>query len=351
MKRFTRRWFLDHCSAVAAIKALPPFYLRTSDKSGTRRPIVGSGVHTYECVHDWLLPPEGLVWGDTHGLCQDDGGNIYVGHTVHKSSMRGEAIVVFDAKGRFVRAFGEEFRGGAHGLDARREEDGEFLYHCDINRCRVVKTTLAGDVVRTHGYPREDPAYAEKPIDFVPTNVAFAPKGDFYVGDGYGSNHMLRFSSAGTFLGEIGRPGRADGELNNPHGQWVDTRGPQPVLVVADRGNRRIQTFTLDGRHLRTVKNEAQLRMPCHFHTQNEWMVCPDLDSQVCILDREYNVVVQLGDGHAANGGVGSRRGQSRTEFTPGQFITPHDAVFLQNGDILVAEWLPIGRITLLRHV
>ena len=80
-------------------------------------------------------------------------------------------------------------------------------------------------------------------------------------------------------------------------------------------------------------------------------MVCPDLDSQVCILDREFNVVAQLGDGKAENGEVGSRRSQSRSQFTPGKFITPHDAIFLHNGDILVAEWLPIGRITLLRKV
>jgi hypothetical protein len=91
--------------------------------------------------------------------------------------------------------------------------------------------------------------------------------------------------------------------------------------------------------------------MPCHFDVRGDLMVCADLDSQVCLLDREYAVVAQLGDGMAENGAVGSRRKQSRAEFTPGKFICPHDAIFLQNGDILVAEWLPIGRITLLRHV
>jgi hypothetical protein len=346
----TRRSFLTTCSAAAVATTFPSvFYLRASDKSGARPPVVGSGAHTYECVHDWLVPPAGLVWGDTHGLCQDEWGNIYVGHTVHKSSMRGEAIVVFDEKGRFIRAFGEGFRGGAHGLKLRREGKDEFLYHCDINRCRVVKTALTGEEIWVHGYPREDASYGDRPIDFVPTNVAFAPNGDFYVGDGYGSNHMLRYSLSGKFLGEIARPGHGDGELDNPHGQWVDPRGETPLLVVADRGNRRIQTFTLDGTHLKTIKDEARLRMPCNFHTQGEWMVCPDLDSQVCILDREYDVVAQLGDGKAENGDVGSRRSQTRTQFTAGKFITPHDAIYLHNGDILVAEWLPIGRITLLR--
>jgi hypothetical protein len=351
MTEFTRRSFVARCAALTAAATLPAFSVRATDKSGSANPIVGSGEHTYECVHDWLVPPDGLVWGDTHGLCQDAAGNIYVAHTVNKSSMRGEAIVVYDSAGRFVRAFGEEFRGGAHGLCLRTEGGSESLYHCDINRCKVVRTSLGGEVLWEHGYPREDPAYGAAPINFVPTNVAFAPNGDFFVGDGYGSSHMLRFSSSGSYLGEVGRPGHGDGEFDTPHGQWIDTRGPEAMLVVADRGNRRIQLFSLDGTHRRTVKDEAHLRMPCYFHVRGDLMVCPDLDSQVCLLDRGYNVVAQLGDGQAINGKVGSRRDQSRSQFTPGQFITPHAAIFLASGDILVAEWLPIGRLTLLRKV
>jgi hypothetical protein len=351
MKSSTRRKFLKQCSAMTAAAAVPWFVVQTSDKSGRRFPVVGSGAHTYECIHDWLMPPDGLVWGDTHGLAQDAQGHIYVAHTVNKSSMRGESVVVYDASGKFVRAFGEEFRGGAHGLGLRREKGSEVLYHCDINRCKIVKTTIGGDSLWNHGYPREDPSYAQHPIDFVPTNVAFAPNGDFYVGDGYGSHHVLRFSAAGQFLGEVGRPGHSDGEFDTPHGLFVDARGEQPHLVIADRGNRRVQTFSLDGTHLNTIKDDSRLRMPCHFHARNEWMVCPDLDSQVCILDLEYKVIAQLGDGQAVNGEVGSRRKQARNEFTPGQFITPHAAIFLHTGDILVAEWLPIGRLTLLRKV
>lgn len=344
----TRRSFIGQVAATAALSAFPAPFIRASQG---RPLVVGAGEHTYECVHDWLVPPEGMVWGDTHGLCQDSQGNIYVGHTVNSSSMRPETVVVYDAEGKFIRAFGEEYRGGQHGLDIRKERGTEILYICDTTRSRVVKTTLHGKVLWSHGYPREDPAYSAKPISFIPTNVAFAPNGDFYIGDGYGSHHMMRFSEKGQFLGEIASPGKGDGELNNPHGQWVDLRGKEPVLVVADRGNRRIQTFTLEGRHLRTIQDESRLRMPCHFHVRGDWMVCPDLDSQVCILDRDYKVVAQLGDGRENNGKVGSRRSQKRSEFTPGQFITPHDAIFLQNGDILVAEWLPIGRITLLRKV
>jgi len=355
----TRRTFLKRLALAAAGSAvLPAFSLRASGKSGTKLPVVGSGAFTYECVHDWLQPPPGMVWGETHAVCQDAGGNIYLGHTVNKASMRGEAVVVYDEQGRFIRAFGEEFRGGAHGIGLRSEGGEQVLYVCDINRCNMVKTTLAGEVLSVQGYPMMDAEYSAMPIKYVPTNVAFAPNGDFYVTDGYGSYRIMRYGSKGQFLGEIGGPvagtGRPDnpaGKLNVPHAVWVDDRGPEPQLVVADRGNQRVQVFSLDGKFLRAVTEPGRLRRPCHFHGRGEWMVCPDLDSQVCILDRDYRVVAQIGDGKANNGEVGSRRSQSRDQFTPGQFICPHDAVFLHNGDILVCEYLPIGRITLLRHL
>jgi hypothetical protein len=351
MNPMTRRSFLARCGALAAASTVPSFFVRADTKSGSALPIVGSGEHTYECVHDWLVPPDGMVFGDTHGVCQDADGNIYVTHTVNHASKRGEAIVVYDSKGQFVRAFGERFRGGAHGLTLRREGASEVLYHCDINRCNVVKTSLTGEELWIHGYPNEDPPYQAAPIPFVPTNVAFAPNGDFFVGDGYGSSRMLRFSASGAFLGEIGSPGKEDGQFATPHGQWLDTRRPEPVLMVADRSNHRFQVFDLEGKHLRTVTDEARIRLPCFFDIRGDLTVCADLDSQVTLLDRNYAVIAQLGDGQAINGKVGSRRDQARSQFTPGKFITPHAAIFLASGDILVAEWLPIGRLTLLRKV
>ena len=309
-------------------------------------PITGSGRWSFEVWHDWLTPPPEMAWGDTHGLAQDSSGNIYVAHTVGAASMHADAIFVYDEGGCFLRRFGGEFRGGAHGLAVRREEDGEFLYVTDVVRCTFSKLTLAGDTVWQRAYPRDVQFYAGGPTPFCPTNFAFAPDGTFFLVDGYGSNHVLRFDRHGKFLSAFGRTGSGDGELSCPHGVHVDTRGDEPRLLIADRGNFRLQVFTLDGRHLQTVAQGERLRWPCHIHQQGEWLVCPDLDSQVCVLDRDYRVVAQLGDGKSANGAMGSRRWQPRDAFTPGQFITPHMAIFLRDGSILVAEWVVVGRIT-----
>ena len=53
--------------------------------------------------HDWLTPPEGLAWGDTHGVAQDKAGNIYISHTVGGEAKKDDAVYVFTKDGKFVR--------------------------------------------------------------------------------------------------------------------------------------------------------------------------------------------------------------------------------------------------------
>lgn len=341
----TRRRFLRTASLAALGAAVVP-RVHAQDKSGLKAPVLGSGEHTYECVHDWLRPPEGLMWGDTHGLAQDGSGRIYVAHTVHAESARPHAVAVFGEDGSFQTAWGEAFRGGAHGLDVRAEKEGEFLYHCDTRRRLVVKTDLAGRVVWEAGFPKESGKY-ERVEKYCPTNVAFVPgSSDLLVGDGYGSSFIHRYTGDGAYAATIIGPGADKGQVNCPHGLWIDERGGKARLAVADRGNRRIQYFSLGGEHEGFVT--AGMRMPCHFKTRGDLLLVPDLESVVTILGKDNTVVAHLGDG-VEGGKASGLRGAPRDAFIPGKFVHPHTSIFLRNGDILVAEWVPIGRITLLR--
>jgi hypothetical protein len=309
-----------------------------------KNPITGQGEHTYEVIHDWLTPPANVQWGDTHGLATDRHGNIYVAHTVHSGSVGSQAVVVYDQKGKLLNSWGAEFRGGAHGLDLRREGSEEFLYHCDTRRRLVVKTDLAGKVLWERGVPKEPGVYDEKHA-FVPTNVAFAPNGDLFIGDGYGSSYIHRYSKDGDYLRLICGPGSAKGQVSCPHGLWVDSRDGHPKLIVADRGNRRIQLMTLDGEHLAFLTEG--LRMPCHIHfNEQKEVLVPDLEHVVTILDAQNKPVVQLGDGPKEE-----LRDVPREQMPAGKFVHPHAAIWINKRDILVAEWVPIGRLTLLRKV
>ena len=316
----------------------------------TKPLLLGSGEHTYECLHDFLMPPpDKILWGDTQGVAQDSAGRLYVSHTVHPNSPTKDAIAVFDPNGNFLTSWGARFVGGGHGLDLRRENRVEYLYHCDTAHRQVVKTTLDGTVVWEIGVPVESGVYGKDPQTgkekpFIPTNVCFAPNGDFYLGDGYGSSFIHRYNRHGDWQQTFGGVGTEPGKCKTPHGLWVDTRLSEPLLAVADRGNHRIQYFTLDGKHAYFVTEG--MRQPCHFSLQNKEMLMPDLDSVVTLLDEKNKVITQLGDGFPSN-----LRGKPRSEFIPGKFIHPHDAMFLANGDLLVAEWVPVGRVTLLRKV
>lgn len=341
----SRRIFVR--TAVGSIVAMPLAASLAFAGDGDAAPLLtGSGANTYRVEHDWLTPPKGIVWGDTHGLVQDKAGRIYVSHTVHGSSEKKHAIVVFDKGGTFVTSWGEQFAGGGHGLDIRIEGGEEFLYHCDVNRRRLAKSKLDGTILWEVGAPTkaklgESACYANE-NEWNPTNVAFAPDGDLFVGDGYGKSFVHRFSKEGEWKSTLAGPGADKGQVSCPHGLWLDTRSPhtaEPVLAVADRGNHRIQYFSLDGKHLGFVTDG--MRQPCHFKTRGDQLLVPDLSSVVTILDRDNKVVVHLGDGHPTN-----LRDAPREKFIPGKFVHPHTAIWLADGSILVAEWVPIGRIT-----
>ncbi|HEY8550073.1 MAG TPA: hypothetical protein VIL35_08980 [Vicinamibacterales bacterium] len=345
----SRRSFLQHVSS-AALAFGSPVILRATDKAGTSLPVVSAGEHTFEVHHDWGELPAGLKYGNTHGVVQDANGFIYVHHTVAADSERHDSMVVFDEKGRFVRSWGPEFMGGAHGLHIEREGRDEFLYLCDTKRAVVVKTTLTGEVVWTLGYPHESPQYAPgadgKPIKYSPTNVAIAPNGDVYVADGYGSSYINQYTSAGKYIRTFGGRGSGPGQLDCPHGLIVDRRGPEPVLLVADRTNRRLQVFSLEGKPQGIFEGTTA---PCHFSVRNGVMVVPDLFARVTLIDRRNQII-----GHLGEAGIDSWkaiRSGPRDRFPAGKFVCPHGACFDHEGNIFVVEWVEVGRVTKLRRV
>ena len=340
----SRRKFIGTC-------ALAPAILGATDKAGAKAPVVGTGKHTYEALHDWGELPADIKYGNTHGVVEDSQGHIYVHHTVHATSESADSMVVFDENGKFVKSWGKEFKGGAHGLHIQKEGSTEFLYLCDTARGIVMKATLNGEAVFTLGYPDQSAAYqpgsdGKKP-KYSPTNLAIAPNGDLFVGDGYGSSYINQYNRKGEYIRTFGGKGKEAGKLDCPHGIIVDRRGATPILTVADRGNARIQRFTLDGAHLDFV---GGTNLPCHFNFfKNGDVVVPDLGARVTLLDQHNQVIANLGDDSASP--WRDTRKLSRDHFTPGKFVAPHGACFDHKGNIFVVEWVEVGRVTKLRRV
>lgn len=333
-------------------------------KSGLDPIILGSGEHQYEVQHDWTRLPVTHAFGNTHGVAVDRQGNVYIKHTVHAASQSSDAMCVFDSSGTFVRSWGAEFKGGAHGLTLVREGAEDFLYMCDCNRSVVKKTTLAGDLVLEFPWPIDSGVYNNQG-EYKPTNLAVAPldakseggkphprAGHVYIADGYGKSWIHEYTPKGQYVRSFAGPGKERGQTACPHGIAIDPRSRlgggnahnEPRLVVADRSNRRLQYFTLDGRHDGFVTQE--MRSPCHFDVRGDVLLVPDLEARVTLLDQSNKLIAHLGDGENF-----ALRDKPREQFVAGKFIAPHSACFDLDGNILVVEWVEVGRVTRLKKL
>jgi DNA-binding beta-propeller fold protein YncE len=279
--------------------------------------------------------------GYTHGVVEDSQGRIYV-HNTSKDS-----VLVFDPDGNFLNSWGEEFAAGAHGMYLNKEHDGEYLYLSTTNQGMVVKTTLDGRVIYRIGTPDLPHIYNEA-TKFSPTETAVAPNGDVYIADGYGQPWVHQYSAKAEYIRSFGGLGDGLGNLNNPHGIKIDTRTSEPMVLVSDRGNHRLQYFTLDGKPVKIVK--GMLDLPCTTDQYQDEIYIPDLHSRLSILDRNDQLITHLGErekGWEIQGWPNITHGQRQV----GNFTSPHDLHVDNNGNIYVVEWISDGRITKLARV
>ena len=76
--------------------AAAPF-VWSAAKGTPKTPVMGSGEHTYEAIHDWPRLPSRIKFGKTHGIVIDSRGRVIVAHTVHASSESPDAIAAAKA--------------------------------------------------------------------------------------------------------------------------------------------------------------------------------------------------------------------------------------------------------------
>lgn len=359
LTRPSRREFMATTAAASAALVGCP-YVVTARKTDVPL-VVGAGDHRFEVEHNWPALPDRFTWQTTHGVAVDSGGLVYVLQMGHAEAPRQPTIFVFDDAGRYVRSFGEQFHGGGHGLAIRREDGQEFLYVCCYKQLKTfAKLDLRGETVWQKFAPMASGRYADDEDEnhtattgrdrFQPTNFAFLEDGGFLLADGYGAFCIHRYDKHGSWLSCFGGPGDGAGEFNIPHGLWVEQQnGRDASIVVCDRAHHAVQCFSIDGNHQRTITGFA---LPCNFATQRGLAVVPELYGRVTLVNEQREIVARLGDDSeriAADTELKIRR--DRRAWQEGKFVHPHDACFTADGDILVAEWVPEGRVTRLKRM
>jgi DNA-binding beta-propeller fold protein YncE len=276
--------------------------------------------------------PNDKPLGPCHGgVVTDKAGNIYV------TTDTARGIVVFTAKGKFVRAFGPT---RVHGLELRKEGGKEYIYAARPADHEVLKLNLAGETQWTISCPMESGIYKETK-GFNPCAVTVGPDGAIFVADGYGSNYVLKFDKNRKFLKAFGGPGAEEGKFNTCHGIALDTRLKKPLLLVCNRNNNRVEYWDLDGNFVKVI--QKNLRMPAAVHIRGKYAVFPELQGRVTVLDEKGNIAAQVGDN--PNEKQRANFGLPPDQWKDGICNSPHGACIDKDGNLIVTEWSKFGRV------
>jgi hypothetical protein len=297
---------------------------------------LGTGDHTYTWSNAWSAAAAATPLGNTHGcVLVDARGRVLV------NTDTADAVVIFSPEGERLGGWGKELAGGLHGMALVKEGEREFLYAAHTGRHEALKLTLEGEIVWSVGWPQASGHYGSAD-EYLPTSVAVRADGGFYVADGYGKSWIHQYDAGRNYVRSFGGPGHEPGKLSTPHGLWIDTRGAQPVLLVADRENGRLQRFDLEGRFLDVAA--AGLERPCHVHQRGDELAVPELAGGVVILGADDRVIVRLGQN--PDPARRAQNGVPASDWAPGEFLSPHCASFDAEGNLYVLDWNALGRIS-----
>ncbi|MFT4782235.1 MAG: peptidylamidoglycolate lyase [Pseudohongiellaceae bacterium] len=304
-----------------------------SKKKEITKEIVNSD--SYELVKDWPNLPEDLVLGNPTGLAIDSNNNIMVFHRGSRvwqepfpnDKIQENTILTLDKKtGEILKSWGADLFVMPHGLEIDNENN---VWVTDVGLHQVFKFDSNGNLLMTLGEAKVS-GNDSKHFN-LPTDIAVASDGSFYVSDGYGNSRVIKFSKEGTYLFEWGQLGNKQGEFNIPHGIDLDKNGN---VYVADRENNRIQKFDAQGDFIAlwqnkiteqlysvTIDNENNHLFGIDYLTINDTIV---KGSDIFRFDLNTNLQMQFG----------------RTGFYDGPISRYHDIQIDNEGSLYVGDIL-----------
>jgi sugar lactone lactonase YvrE len=245
----------------------------------------------------WPKIPNGWVLGQVASAAADDQDHIWLLHrprVVRPDQKTGPPVMEFDAAGNYIQGWG----GGATatGYAWPQSEHGIYVDYKGFvwiggsgGDDQILKFTKAGKFVMQVGHASQKKSNQDTASLWRPADVFVYPKtNELFVADGYGNKRIIVFDAdTGAFkrmwgaFGNVpmddpapapgeggqrgGAPQRGGGraDLSRVPAKELDPNDPGPpqfntvhgvkvsndgLVYVSDRGGKRVQVFTIDGK-------------------------------------------------------------------------------------------------------
>ena len=263
-------------------------------------------------LQSWGGPGDGYEWPlekNEHGIFVDYQNNVWIaGRGATGSGTSENQILKFDAKGKFLLQIGRRGKGTGSNDTANLGQPADIAVYPGTNEVFVAdgygnRRVIVFDAT-TGAYKRHWGAYGNRPDDAASRDQINQGPGN----PQFNQVHHLRISKDG-------------------------------LVYVADRLNRRIQVFRIDG----TFVKEAFIRRDTKESAGTVSSLAFSADSEQQFLysaDQTENVILILDRETLQERGTLGRLGRYA-----GQFVSPHNIATDSNGNLYVAEDLGGQRV------